>query len=46
MSICDGDVLQFKEIKSGSVGVYLIKLDNFVTQIERQQKAKSKNRIL
>lgn len=46
MSICEGDVLQFNEIKSGSVDVYLVKLDNFVTQIERQEKARSKGKIL
>lgn len=42
MSICEGDVVQFNEIKSGSVELYIIKIDNFVTHIERIRKASKK----
>lgn len=38
MTLCGGDPVQFNEIKSGTVGLYLFKLDNFVSGIERDHK--------
>ena len=48
MALADGDMGEYRRIKDGSVGDYLIKLDNYVQGIERQiegqkqQKAKAK----
>lgn len=36
MALADGDMVQYDRIKQGSVGDYLIKLDNYVQGIERQ----------
>lgn len=42
MSICGGDILQYKELQRGSVDDYCIKLQNFVDGItgpkDRQMK--------
>lgn len=39
MMLSGGDVIQFEAIKRGSIGDYLIKLDNYITGIERQIEA-------
>jgi len=34
MILSDGDMVQYNELRRSTVGQYLIKLDNYVTQIE------------
>lgn len=46
MTVCEGDVAQYSQIKSGTCELYIIKLDNFVSKIERANKAKGKTRII
>ena len=36
MSLAEGDMVQYAKIKEGSIGDYLIKLNNHVEGIERQ----------
>lgn len=36
MMLADGDMVQYAKIKEGTIGDYLIKLDNYVQGIERQ----------
>lgn len=36
MMLADGDMVQYAKIKQGSIGDYLIKLDNYVKGIERE----------
>jgi hypothetical protein len=38
MALCDGDALQYEAIRFGSVDLFLIKLTNFATRIEAQDK--------
>lgn len=35
MTICGGDVIQYNELRRMSVREYLIKLEDFVTRIEK-----------
>lgn len=39
MMLADGDMVQYHAIKKGTVGDYLNKLDNYVSEIEREVKA-------
>jgi len=41
MTLCDGDPVQFNEIKRGTVELYLAKLDNFAINREAAQKQSS-----
>jgi len=38
MTLCHGDIVQYKQLQKLSIGEYLIKLSNFVDQIEIQLK--------
>lgn len=38
MLLADGDLNQYDRIKQGSVGDYLVKLENYVQGIEREVK--------
>ena len=47
MTICSdanglGDINQADKIKKGAIELYLMKLSNFVTQIEKQESEKNK----
>ena len=42
MTMCDGDVTQADKIKNSTLELYLMKLSNFVTQIERIESEKGK----
>lgn len=47
MTICSdanglGDIVQADKIKKGAIELYLMKLSNFVTQIEKQESEKNK----
>lgn len=36
MQLADGDMGEYKRIKDGTIGDYLIKLENYVQGIERE----------
>lgn len=38
MTLADGDMVQYDRLKHGSVGDYLVKLDNYVDGLEREIK--------
>lgn len=35
--LCGGDVLQYEQLKKISTGEYLIKLDDFVSRLEKRK---------
>lgn len=41
MILSDGDMVQYNALRRSTVGEYLIKLDNYVTQIESIEKSKN-----
>lgn len=37
MALCDGDVIQYNAIRYGTCDVFLIKLINFASKVERER---------
>lgn len=46
MTLVQGDVVQFNEIKNGTIGLYLTKLDSFATQREFEREAAEPSQAL
>jgi len=41
MILADGDIMQYNDLRRSTVATYLIKLDNYVTQIESIESRKN-----